>query len=109
MTDFEQARLGMVFSQLRPNQVTDPALLAAMGSLARELFVPKAKRDFAYLDASLDVLPSRDGARGALPPAADGAGKADPACRDRAFRHRARYWLCHRLFDVPYSRGSRAG
>lgn len=70
MTDFAQARLAMIESQLRPNQVTDRALLAAMGALPRERFVPEAKRDFAYLDASLEVLPSRDGAapRFLLPP-----------------------------------------
>jgi protein-L-isoaspartate(D-aspartate) O-methyltransferase len=70
MIGYGEARLGMIESQLRPNQVTDRGLLAVMGSLPRELFVPEAKRGFAYLDASLEVLPSRDGAapRFLLPP-----------------------------------------
>ncbi len=41
MTDFERQRLTMVESQLRPNEVTDPRLLAAMRALPRERFVPR--------------------------------------------------------------------
>ena len=40
MIDYEQQRLIMVLSQLRPSQVTDPRLLAAMGAVPRERFVP---------------------------------------------------------------------
>lgn len=70
MRDLSQSRQGMIESQLRPNQVTDRALLTAMGAMPRELFVPPGKADFAYLDASLEILPSRDGAapRFLLPP-----------------------------------------
>ena len=38
--DFAAARSAMVESQLRPEGVTDRAVLAAMGSVAREQFVP---------------------------------------------------------------------
>jgi protein-L-isoaspartate(D-aspartate) O-methyltransferase len=62
MSDFERARQTMVESQLRPSQVTDRRLLAAFATLPRERFVPPAKQTLAYMDASLEVLPSIDGA-----------------------------------------------
>lgn len=62
MTDYEQRRLTMVESQLRPNDVTDPRLLSAMRALPRERFVPAPLRELAYIDESLGVFPSIDGA-----------------------------------------------
>jgi protein-L-isoaspartate(D-aspartate) O-methyltransferase len=62
MADFARQRLSMVESQLRTDQVTDPRLLAAMGALPRELFVPASRRAFAYMDEGIEVLPSVDGA-----------------------------------------------
>ena len=62
MADFARQRLSMVESQLRPNKVTDPRLLAAMGELPRELFVPALARAFAYMDEGVEVWPSLDGA-----------------------------------------------
>ncbi|MBX9946488.1 MAG: protein-L-isoaspartate O-methyltransferase, partial [Reyranella sp.] len=50
MTDFARARRNMVESQLRPNRVTNAALLAAMGELPRERFLPEALRAVAYAD-----------------------------------------------------------
>ena len=61
MIDFEAARLTMVESQLRTDRVTDRRILAALGSLPRERFVPEKKRDLAYSDATLEVCPSFDG------------------------------------------------
>jgi len=49
----------MVDGQLRPNQVRDEAVLAAMGRVPRELFVPKALQGVAYLDADLAIAPGR--------------------------------------------------
>src|SRR3954469_18464434 len=51
--DFAAARLAMVESQLRPQGVTDPAVLAAMGELPREKFVPEQSRPLAYVDRGL--------------------------------------------------------
>ena len=70
MIDFEAARATMVESQLRTDRVTDRRILAAFAALPRERFVPAAKRDLAYSDASLEVWPSLDGgpARYLLPP-----------------------------------------
>ena len=62
MKDFEVARQTMVESQLRPSQVTDRRLLAAFAMLPRERFVPPAKQTLAYMDTSLEVWPSIDGA-----------------------------------------------
>ena len=62
MTDFKAQRLAMVESQLRPNEVTDPRLLAAMRSLPREEFVPARLRSLAYIDEAIEIFPSVDGA-----------------------------------------------
>ena len=48
--DYIAARRAMIDNQLRPEGVTDGAVLAAMGSVAREDFVPDAARGFAYFD-----------------------------------------------------------
>lgn len=50
MADFSAARRAMVDSQLRTTGVTERRLLAAMGSTAREDFVPPARRAIAYID-----------------------------------------------------------
>jgi protein-L-isoaspartate(D-aspartate) O-methyltransferase len=53
--DFAAARRAMIDNQLRPEGVTDPALLAAMASVPRERFVPEALRPLAYSDRPLDI------------------------------------------------------
>jgi len=50
MTDFALARRNMVDGQLRPNRVTDAVLLAAVGDLPRERFLPDGLRSVAYAD-----------------------------------------------------------
>lgn len=50
MTDFALARRNMVDGQLRPNRVNDAGLLAALGELPRERFLPEALRSVAYAD-----------------------------------------------------------
>lgn len=55
MQNFSRARVNMVESQLRPNRVTDERLVEAMGAVPRELFVPEAARDIAYIDDSLPL------------------------------------------------------
>ena len=62
MADFEHQRLTMVESQLRPNEVTDRRLLAAMRTLPRERFVPAHRSLLAYMDESVEVFPAIDGA-----------------------------------------------
>ena len=62
MTGFERQRLNMVESQLRPNEVTEPRLLAAMRALPRERFVPPKLAGLAYIDEAIEVFPAIDGA-----------------------------------------------
>ena len=53
--DFAAARRNMVESQLRTNQITDAAVLAAMGELPRERFVPEKLAEIAYVDEDLAI------------------------------------------------------
>lgn len=53
--DFAAARRAMVESQLRPQGVTDLAVLAAMGTVPREAFVPDSVRPLAYVDRSVSI------------------------------------------------------
>jgi protein-L-isoaspartate(D-aspartate) O-methyltransferase len=55
MPDYAAARRNMVDSQLRTNRVTDEALLAAMGEIPRERFVPPALAGVAYVDEDLSL------------------------------------------------------
>ena len=50
MTDFALARRNMIEGQLRPNRVTNAALLAAIAELPRERFLPEGLRAVAYAD-----------------------------------------------------------
>lgn len=52
---FAEMRLAMINSQLRPNSVDDPRLLLALDSVAREDFVPPARRATAYADAMIPL------------------------------------------------------
>jgi len=53
--DFADARKKMVDGQVRPNKVSDPAILAAMRELPRERFVPPALVARAYADESVPL------------------------------------------------------
>jgi protein-L-isoaspartate(D-aspartate) O-methyltransferase len=55
MTDFALARRNMIDGQLRPNKVTNTALLAAVGELPRERFLPEAVRSVAYADEDVPL------------------------------------------------------
>ena len=66
--DHIAARRAMIDSQLRPEAVTDGAVLAAMGSVAREDYVPESARAFAYFDRPILFGEGRS----MMPPAALG-------------------------------------
>ena len=53
--DFAAAREAMVESQLRPQGVTDPAVLDAMGRVPREKFLPSHTRPLAYVDRAVGL------------------------------------------------------
>jgi protein-L-isoaspartate(D-aspartate) O-methyltransferase len=57
MTDqsFTSMRRAMVESQLRTNDVNDPAVIRAMLSVHRENFVPAQRRDMAYIDRPIPL------------------------------------------------------
>jgi protein-L-isoaspartate(D-aspartate) O-methyltransferase len=55
MTDFRSARRRMVERQLRRRGIEDGRVLAAMGEVPREAFVPEALRDRAYADSALPI------------------------------------------------------
>lgn len=55
MTDFTLARRNMVEGQLRPNRVTNSQLLAVIGALPREKFLPDALRSVAYSDEDVPL------------------------------------------------------
>ncbi len=51
--DFAAAREAMVESQLRPQGVTNSAVLQAMGSIPRETFLPRHTQPLAYVDRAV--------------------------------------------------------
>ena len=51
--DYAAARAAMIDSQLRPEGVTDVAVLAAMGTIAREQYLPESTRPLAYSDRAV--------------------------------------------------------
>ena len=55
MTDFSLARRNMVESQLRPNLIADPVLLAAVTEIPRERFLPANLRSIAYADEDVPL------------------------------------------------------
>lgn len=65
---FEPMRRAMVASQLRTTGVNDPRVIAAMGEVARERFVPAERSALAYADA---LVPLANG-RALSPPMATG-------------------------------------
>lgn len=53
--DFAAAREAMIESQLRPQGVTDPVVLQAMGTVMREKFLPGHTRPLAYVDRAVAI------------------------------------------------------
>lgn len=59
MSDYSVQRFNMVETQVRTNDVTDTRIHAAMNAIARERFVPTAKRAIAYADLPIEVANGR--------------------------------------------------
>ncbi|NOZ31950.1 MAG: protein-L-isoaspartate O-methyltransferase [Alphaproteobacteria bacterium] len=55
MNDLSRARKAMVDSQLCPNGITSRALLDAMGTVPREMFVAKELGPLAYIDEDFPI------------------------------------------------------
>ena len=80
--NFEHMRRAMVASQLRTTGVNDPRVVAAMGEVPRERFVPSERLPLAYADALVPL----GGGRGLNTPMALGRllTEAAPEGSDRA-------------------------
>lgn len=59
MADFAAARLNMVESQVRTQDVTDVRIHDAMRAIPRERFVPADKGHLAYTDIEVEYAPGR--------------------------------------------------
>ena len=59
MPDYAAARTNMVKSQIRPNKVTDPLIIEAMGDIPRERFVPESHLGVAYVDEDIAIARGR--------------------------------------------------
>jgi protein-L-isoaspartate(D-aspartate) O-methyltransferase len=59
MSDTRSARFNMIEAQIRSNDVTDARIHAALDAVARERFVPTAKRALAYADVPVEIAPGR--------------------------------------------------
>lgn len=53
--DTEQARFNMIEQQIRPWDVLDPEVLALLGVVRREDFVPEAYRSMAFMDTEIPL------------------------------------------------------
>jgi protein-L-isoaspartate(D-aspartate) O-methyltransferase len=53
--NFESARAAMVEQQVRPWEVLDARVLETIATVPRELFVPEAQRQLAYVDTPLPL------------------------------------------------------
>ncbi len=59
MSDFATRRVMMVDTQVRPSDVTKFPIIEAMLTVPREVFVPHARREAAYVGENLDIGPGR--------------------------------------------------
>jgi protein-L-isoaspartate(D-aspartate) O-methyltransferase len=61
MTDYAEARRTMVDRQIMTADVTDRAILRAIGEVPREMFAPPALQPLAYSDADLPLTKTKPG------------------------------------------------
>lgn len=59
MTDFATRRVMMVDTQVRPSDVTKFPIIEAMLSVPREVYVPRDKREAAYVGENLQIRQNR--------------------------------------------------
>jgi protein-L-isoaspartate(D-aspartate) O-methyltransferase len=59
MTDFQTRRVMMVDTQIRPSDVTKFPIIEAMLSVPREVYVPRDKREAAYMGENIALRPDR--------------------------------------------------
>lgn len=54
-TDFKKAKMNMVLSQIKPNDVYESNVLRAFETVPRENFVPDTRQSLAYIDEDLKI------------------------------------------------------
>lgn len=59
MTDFATRRVMMVDTQVRPSDVTKFPIIEAMLSVPREVYVPRSKREVAYVGEHVEIRQNR--------------------------------------------------
>jgi protein-L-isoaspartate(D-aspartate) O-methyltransferase len=59
MSDFQQRRVMMVDTQVRPSDVTKFPIIDAMLTVPRELYVPEDRREAAYMGENLELMRGR--------------------------------------------------
>ena len=57
--NFDHMRRAMIANQLRTTGTNDASVLAALGDVPRERFVPAERRALAYADALVPLTPGR--------------------------------------------------
>ena len=62
--DIEKARFNMIQQQIRPWEVLDAGVLALLGTVRREDFVPEKYQDLAFADIEIPLKPDADRAPG---------------------------------------------
>ncbi len=75
----EQARFNMIEQQIRPWDVLDLDILALLGRVKREDFVPQAYKALAFVDCEVPLVPG--GAQGQVMPAPKVEARLLPAAR----------------------------
>jgi protein-L-isoaspartate(D-aspartate) O-methyltransferase len=58
--NFDHMRRAMIANQLRTTGTNDPRVLAALGEIPRERFVPEERLAMTYTDAPVPLKPGRD-------------------------------------------------
>lgn len=59
MTEFSARRVMMVDTQVRPSDVTKFPIIEAMLAVPREVYVPSALREAAYMGENIELAPNR--------------------------------------------------
>jgi protein-L-isoaspartate(D-aspartate) O-methyltransferase len=59
--NYSEMRVKMVDGQIRTTDVTNSAILLAMGTVPREAFVDASLRDLAYIDVDLEIAAAEGG------------------------------------------------
>lgn len=59
MSEFASRRMMMVDTQVRPSDVTKFPIIEAMLHVPREVYVPRDKREAAYVGANVEIAPGR--------------------------------------------------